>query len=182
MRAPAYTMESSIITCNCVIILVRGKVWKFTKVPRGRDSRSMEDSHNIRVRKRRRYYEHCEENVTKSTCFRHKSKFFDHCNRRWIKASEIPISCENSSGKEEDSSTDENFVQPTAGSSLMDLLSPSEPLPSIPESPGSDGDQGAYFFIENQYFPSLYFHGNTLIQVSQTTVWLHSYVLHAHVH
>jgi len=31
--------------------------------------------------------------------------------------------------------------------------------------------------IENQYLPSLYFHGNTLIQVSQTTVWLHRYVL-----
>ena len=46
--------------------------------------------------------------------------------------------------------------------------SPSEPLPSISESPGGDGDQGVYF--------------DTLIQVSQTTVWLHSYVLHAHVH
>ena len=76
-----------------------------------------EDVHSLHTaRKRRKYCELCEKDLTKSTYYRHKSKFFDHFNGTWIKASELLVPDENSSTEEEDNnSIDELFVDSAAG-------------------------------------------------------------------
>lgn len=111
----------------------------------------MEGAHNLRGRKRRRYCEHCEKDLTKSTYYRHKNKFFDHCNGTWIKASEAhsEVPENGSSGEEDDSSIDEYFLESAAGSitrgtntDLIELTSPPEPPSSNPESLGVNDDQG----------------------------------------
>lgn len=58
---------------------------------------------HVGVKRKRIYCEHCENHLTKSTYYRHKSKFFDVATKTWAKDridEDNPIALTSSNGKE----------------------------------------------------------------------------------
>ena len=77
---------------------------------------SESDSRPRGVKRRRHYCEHCEGYLSKSTYYRHRSKYYNIATGKWIKVSDITNPNSSSSADDEDSSSslevtfDDNLV------------------------------------------------------------------------
>ena len=61
------------------------------------------DSRPRGVKRRRNYCEHCESYLTKSTFYRHRSKYYNTATGKWVKVCDITVS-NSSTSSDEDSS------------------------------------------------------------------------------
>ena len=100
------------------------------------------------VKRRRSYCEHCETDVSKSTFYRHKSRFFDVSTGTWIKASEAHIdsySSSSSDSEEDRSFHGDCFGEPEVILASTDVDNPSINVQQLSDSPSAvtHGDESS---------------------------------------
>ena len=95
---------------------------------------------------KRKYCDHCENYLSKSTYYRHRSKYYNIATGKWIKVSDTTNPSSSSSASDEDSSTNRDEDEETFDDNLV-YASSSEQyasnFPRVPSLPSSESSPSA---------------------------------------